>query len=162
MLDSWVLRSLIFQFLTGGPTNSMEKVREIQTSIKKQSPISGVKKESETHTPLQQTDTNESRKLGFSRLMDILRDLGYRSDRLDYIKNNMDLIPGSLSLVELHSILDLFSYTSDKFKVINLLLSRLPDSLSLSELHRILNLFSYADDRFKVIQVFLPRLPEIE
>ena len=82
---------------------------EAETGIKQLSPINEANKEPETQSPPQQTDANETRKLEFSMLIGILKDLTSSSAKLEFIRDNMDLMPDSLSLVELHRILALFS-----------------------------------------------------
>ena len=115
--------------------------RETETQISKsQLQESGVEKEQETQIPPQPTMTDEAGKLGVPRLMEILKDLGSYSTRLSFIKTNIDLMPASLSLDELHRILALFGSYDYKLTVIQIFLPRLPDSLS---------------------QIFLPRLPVI-
>ena len=126
---------------------------ETETGIKQLSPINEANKEPETQSPPQQTDADETKTLEFSRLIGILEDLTSSSAKLDFIRDNMDLMPDSLSLVELHQILDEFPSAVDKFAVIQIIylhsfeisgksfaplfLSRLPNSLSLVELNQI-------------------------
>ena len=148
---------------------------ETETGIKQLSPINEANKEPETQSPPQQTDADETKTLEFSRLIGILEDLTSSSAKLDFIRDNMDLMPDSLSLVELHQILDEFPSAVDKFAVIQIIylhsfeisgksfaplfLSRLPNSLSLVELNQMLDEFPSAVDKFAVIQIFLSRLP---
>ena len=84
---------------------------ETETGMKQWSPINEANKEPVTQSLSEETDDNQTRKVEFSRLMGILRDLGSSSARLSFIKANIDVFPDSLSLNELHSILALFSYT---------------------------------------------------
>ena len=81
---------------------------ETETGIKQLSPINEANKEPVTQSLSEETDDNQTRKVEFSRLMGILRDLGYSSARLSFIKANIDMFPDSLSLNELHSVLALF------------------------------------------------------
>ena len=83
---------------------------EVETGIKRLSPINEANKEPETQSPPQpqQTDVDKTEALEFSRLMGILKDLGSYPARLSFIKTNIDLMPASLSLDELHRILALF------------------------------------------------------
>ena len=122
---------------------------EAETGIKQLSPINEANKEPETQSPPQQTDANETRKLEFSMLIGILKDLTSSSAKLEFIRDNMDLMPDSLSLVKLHRILALFSSVAKKLAVIQIFLAQLPDSLSLSELNHLLDQFSstMVDDR---------------
>ena len=132
---------------------------EAETGIKQWSPINEATKEPVTQSPPQQADADETRKLEFSRLIGILKDLRSYPTRLSFIKTNIDLMPASLSLDELHRILALFSSYSNKLTVIQIFLPRLPERISLSELHRILALFPSYSNKLTVIQIFLPRLP---
>ena len=133
---------------------------EVETGIKQLSPINEANKEPETQSPPQpqQTDVDKTEELEFSRLMGILKDLGSYPARLSFIKTNIDLMPASLSLDELHRILALFGRYDYKLTVTRIFLSRLPDSLSLSELNRMLALFGRYDYRLTVTRIFLSRL----
>ena len=68
--------------------------------------------------------------------MGVLHDILLHSDRLKYIEDNLHLLPESLSLDELTSILGLFTLDSDKLKVTNLFASRLQDNYSDREFER--------------------------
>ena len=139
------------------PLRNMEN--ETETGIKRWSPINEPNKEPEAQSPPQQTDTNETAKLEFSMLIGILEDLTSSSTKLEFIRDNMELMPDSLSSVELHQILDEFRSSVDQFTVIQIFLPRLPNNLSLVELHQILDEFRSSVDRFAVIEIFLSRLP---
>ena len=135
---------------------------EVETGIKQLSPINEANKEPETQSPPQpqQTDADETRNLEFSRLIGILKDLGSYSARLSFIENNIDLMPDSLSLDELHRILALFGTYKYRLAVIQTFLPRLPHSLSLSELNRMLALFGTYEYRLKVTRIFRSRLKD--
>ena len=140
------------------PLSNVEN--ETETGITQLSPINEATKEPETQTPSQQTDADETRKLEFSRLIGILTDLSTYSARLGFIENNIDLMPDSLSLAELHRILALFDKYNYRLAVIQTFLPRLPYSISLGELNRILALFGTYGYRLKVTRIFRSRLKE--
>ena len=142
------------------PLNNIENETEPGTPLKNLSPINKANKELEARSPPQETAAAEARKIEFARLIEILKDLASSSTKLSFIRDNLDLMPDSLSLVELHHILALFSSSNNKLAVIQIFLSRLPDSLSLGELNFLLDQFSSTDKKFRVTTLFLSRLED--
>lgn len=133
---------------------------ERQISSGKQFPKIEVKTESERQQVPQKTRDTGVKKLQLPRLTGILKDLPSGSDKLDFIKENMNAIPDNFSWDELDSILNMFPTNSRKLTVINTLLSRLPKSLSLGKLNYILDMFSSSSNKFTITEIFLPRLED--
>ncbi len=133
---------------------------ERQIPSGEQFPKVEVKTESERQQVPQKTRDTEVRKLQLPRLMSTLKDLPSSSDKLDFMKKNMNAIPDSFSWNELEGILNMFPSSSRKLTVINTLLSRLPNSLSLGKLNHILGMFYFSSNKLTITEIFLPRLED--
>ena len=133
---------------------------QTETGITQLSPINEANKVLGAQSSHQQTDTDKTGKLEFSMLIGILEDLTSSSIKLEFIRDNMELMPDSLSLVELHQILGEFPSSVDRFAVTEKFLSRLPHSLSLEELNKMLDEFPSSGNKLKVTNIFRSRIKD--
>ena len=88
-------------------------------------------------------------------LMGILGDLLLSSVKLKFIEDNPQLLPDSISLGELNSMLDLFTLDSNKLKVTRIFISRLEDSYSDREFERFKAHYTLDSTKLEAIRLIL-------
>ena len=115
-----ILGIRIFNITIADIFNRRSSKVEVKTKTETEMPIPfgerfskvEVKTETEIQKAPQKTRDTEVRKLQLPRLMSTLKDLPSSSDKLDFMKKNMNAIPDSFSWNELEGILNMFPSSS--------------------------------------------------
>ena len=120
-------------------------------SLFEDSPATKIKEE--TAQPTFQPSSAD--KVRLARLTETLKDLSLRTERLRFIKENVESLPSRLSLRELNDLLSLFSLGSQKLEVTKIFKSRLDPNYSTSELERFRNHYSLNSQKRQAVGLIL-------